>query len=190
MSRSYSLDLRTRLMECVAAGASRHEVAERFGVSVSSAVHRGAKAKTMFETSVASIRIWLGGARTRAQLADERAAQETRRAEAKTAEDAHRAAEAKADADARFAAEAKAAEEAHRTAEAKAAEEARRTAEAKAAEDARRAAVAKATKETKHLCETIPRKIEFRRRRAMDEVWSRRFGGRRRADHSTEEMRR
>jgi Transposase len=38
MSRGYSLDLRTRLVECVEAGASRHEAAERFEVSVSSAV--------------------------------------------------------------------------------------------------------------------------------------------------------
>jgi hypothetical protein len=33
MSRGYSLDLR-RLVECVEAGASRHEAAERFEVSV------------------------------------------------------------------------------------------------------------------------------------------------------------
>jgi len=45
------------------------------------------KARTMFETSVASIRILLGGARTRTQLADTRAAPETRRAEAEAAED-------------------------------------------------------------------------------------------------------
>ena len=32
------MDLRTRLVECVEAGASRHEAAERFEVSVSSAV--------------------------------------------------------------------------------------------------------------------------------------------------------
>jgi transposase len=32
------LDLRTRLVECVEAGASRHETEERFEVSVSSAV--------------------------------------------------------------------------------------------------------------------------------------------------------
>ena len=38
MSRGYSLDLRTRLVECVEAGASRHEAAERYEVSVSSAV--------------------------------------------------------------------------------------------------------------------------------------------------------
>ena len=38
MSRGYSLDLRTRLVEYVEAGASRHEAAERFEVSVSSAV--------------------------------------------------------------------------------------------------------------------------------------------------------
>ena len=38
MSKGYSLDLRTRLVECVEAGASRHEAAERFEVSVSSAV--------------------------------------------------------------------------------------------------------------------------------------------------------
>ena len=38
MSRGYSLDLRTRLVECVEARASRHEAAERFEVSVSSAV--------------------------------------------------------------------------------------------------------------------------------------------------------
>jgi len=38
MSRGYSMDLRTRLVECVEAGASRHEAAERFEVSVSSAV--------------------------------------------------------------------------------------------------------------------------------------------------------
>jgi fused signal recognition particle receptor len=119
-------------------------------VGIEIRIDRFGKAKTMFETSVASIRIWLGGARTRAQLPDERAAQETRSAEAKTAEDAHRAAEAKADADSRFAAEAKAAEEAHRTAEAKAAEEARRTAEAKAAEDARRSTAAKAAEGARH----------------------------------------
>ena len=38
MSRGYSLDLRTRLVECVEAGASRHEAAERFEVSASSAI--------------------------------------------------------------------------------------------------------------------------------------------------------
>ena len=38
MSKGYSLDLRTRLVECVEAGASRHEAAEQFEVSVSSAV--------------------------------------------------------------------------------------------------------------------------------------------------------
>jgi hypothetical protein len=38
MPRGYSLDLRTRLVECVEAAASRHEAAERFEVSVSSAV--------------------------------------------------------------------------------------------------------------------------------------------------------
>jgi transposase len=38
MSMGYSLDLRTRLVECVEAGASRHEAAKRFEVSVSSAV--------------------------------------------------------------------------------------------------------------------------------------------------------
>jgi len=32
MSRGYSLDLRTRLVQCVEAGASRHEAAERFEV--------------------------------------------------------------------------------------------------------------------------------------------------------------
>ena len=32
------MDLRTPLVQCVEAGASRHEVAERFEVSVSSAV--------------------------------------------------------------------------------------------------------------------------------------------------------
>jgi transposase len=38
MSKPYSLDLRARVVECVEAGASRHEAAERFEVSVSSAV--------------------------------------------------------------------------------------------------------------------------------------------------------
>jgi transposase len=38
MSRGYSLDLRARVVECVEAGASRHEAEERFDVSVSSAV--------------------------------------------------------------------------------------------------------------------------------------------------------
>src|SRR5262249_29365925 len=46
-------------------------------------VSHAGKAKTMFETSVASIRTWPGGARTPAELADTRAAKETRRAEAK-----------------------------------------------------------------------------------------------------------
>jgi transposase len=40
MSRGYSLDLRTRSVECVEAGASRHQAAERFEVSVSSTVRR------------------------------------------------------------------------------------------------------------------------------------------------------
>jgi transposase len=40
MSRRYSLDLRTRLVECVEAGASRHEAAERFEVSVRYRRHR------------------------------------------------------------------------------------------------------------------------------------------------------
>jgi transposase len=38
MGRPYSLDLRTRVVEAVNEGASRHETAERFGISVSSAV--------------------------------------------------------------------------------------------------------------------------------------------------------
>ncbi|MFD2185151.1 IS630 family transposase [Rhodoplanes azumiensis] len=38
MSRAYSTDLRARVIEAVAAGASRREAAERFDVSVSSAV--------------------------------------------------------------------------------------------------------------------------------------------------------
>jgi transposase len=38
MSRGYSLDLRARVVECIEAGASRREAAERFEVSVSSAV--------------------------------------------------------------------------------------------------------------------------------------------------------
>jgi hypothetical protein len=38
MSKPYSLDLRERVMESVEAGASRHEAAERFEVSVSSAI--------------------------------------------------------------------------------------------------------------------------------------------------------
>jgi len=38
MSKPYSLDLRERVVECVEAGASRHEAAERFEVSVSSAI--------------------------------------------------------------------------------------------------------------------------------------------------------
>lgn len=38
MPKSYSCDLRERVIEMVEAGASRHEAAEHFGVSVSSAV--------------------------------------------------------------------------------------------------------------------------------------------------------
>jgi transposase len=38
MPKSYSADLRERVIEAVATGASRHEAAERFDVSVSSAV--------------------------------------------------------------------------------------------------------------------------------------------------------
>jgi transposase len=38
MSKPYSLDLRERVVESVEAGASRHEAAERFEVSVSSAI--------------------------------------------------------------------------------------------------------------------------------------------------------
>jgi transposase len=38
MSRSYSLDLRQRVVQFVEAGHSRHAAAERFGVSVSFAV--------------------------------------------------------------------------------------------------------------------------------------------------------
>lgn len=38
MSKPYSLDLRERVVESVATGASRHEAAECFGVSVSSAI--------------------------------------------------------------------------------------------------------------------------------------------------------
>jgi len=38
MSKPYSLDLRERVVDTVEAGASRHEAAERFEVSVSSAI--------------------------------------------------------------------------------------------------------------------------------------------------------
>jgi transposase len=38
MPKSYSGDLRKRVIEAVEAGASRHEAAERFEISVSSAV--------------------------------------------------------------------------------------------------------------------------------------------------------
>jgi transposase len=38
MSKPYSLDLRERVVECVEGGASRHEAAQRFKVSVSSAI--------------------------------------------------------------------------------------------------------------------------------------------------------
>ena len=38
MSKPYSLDLRERVVEFVEAGASRHEAAECFVVSVSSAI--------------------------------------------------------------------------------------------------------------------------------------------------------
>jgi transposase len=38
MSRPYSMDLRERVVASIEAGASRHEAAERFGVSVSSAI--------------------------------------------------------------------------------------------------------------------------------------------------------
>jgi len=38
MSKPYSSDLRERVVDCVEAGASRHEAAERFEVSVSSAI--------------------------------------------------------------------------------------------------------------------------------------------------------
>ena len=38
MSKAYSQDLRERVVEAVASGASRHEAADRFEISVSSAV--------------------------------------------------------------------------------------------------------------------------------------------------------
>ncbi|HEY9359472.1 MAG TPA: helix-turn-helix domain-containing protein, partial [Xanthobacteraceae bacterium] len=38
MARPYSSDLRERVVEAVNEGATRHEAAEHFGVSVSSAV--------------------------------------------------------------------------------------------------------------------------------------------------------
>ncbi len=38
MSRPYSLDLRERVVASIEAGASRHETAERFNVSASSAI--------------------------------------------------------------------------------------------------------------------------------------------------------
>jgi transposase len=38
MPKAYSCDLRERVIEAVEEGASRHEAAERFGVSVSSAI--------------------------------------------------------------------------------------------------------------------------------------------------------
>ena len=38
MPKSYSADLRKRVIEAVASGASRHEVAELFGIAVSTAV--------------------------------------------------------------------------------------------------------------------------------------------------------
>ena len=38
MSKSYSCDLRERVVEAVESGASRHEAADRFEISVSSAV--------------------------------------------------------------------------------------------------------------------------------------------------------
>jgi len=38
MSKPYSLDLRERVVASIEAGASRHEAAERFDVSVSSAI--------------------------------------------------------------------------------------------------------------------------------------------------------
>jgi transposase len=38
MARPYSSDLRERVVEAVEEGATRHEAAERFGISVSSAV--------------------------------------------------------------------------------------------------------------------------------------------------------
>lgn len=38
MSRPYSLDLRERVVAAIEAGASRHEAAERFEVSISSAI--------------------------------------------------------------------------------------------------------------------------------------------------------
>src|SRR5262249_20594433 len=38
MARPYSSDLRERVVEAVNEGATRHEAAERFGISVSSAV--------------------------------------------------------------------------------------------------------------------------------------------------------
>jgi transposase len=38
MSVAYSIDLRVRVIEAVEAGASRREAAERFGISVSSAI--------------------------------------------------------------------------------------------------------------------------------------------------------
>jgi transposase len=38
MPKPYSADLRVRVVEAVDEGATRHEAAERFGVSVSSAV--------------------------------------------------------------------------------------------------------------------------------------------------------
>ena len=38
MPKSYSADLRQRVVEAVASGASRHEAAELFGIAVSTAI--------------------------------------------------------------------------------------------------------------------------------------------------------
>ncbi len=38
MPKSYSADLRKRVIEAVTSGASRHEAAELFGIAVSTAV--------------------------------------------------------------------------------------------------------------------------------------------------------
>ena len=60
MTKPYSADLRVRVVEAVDEGATRHEAAERFGVSVSSAVrwHQAWRHEGTIEVK------WYGGSRS------------------------------------------------------------------------------------------------------------------------------
>ena len=64
MAKAYSSDLRERVVEAVNEGATRYEAAERFGVSVSSAVrwHQDWRNEGRFEA-----KLWGG---SRSQLDD------------------------------------------------------------------------------------------------------------------------